>query len=248
MSHIGLSFDLKPDGATFDPPISVTFSYDPDWLPPGLGPESLSVSYFDKSSGQWVMIDSAKVTIDPATNSIRVEISHFTVFSVMAFTAPAEFTISNLSISPTTIEIAEQATIKAVIANSGDLPGTTECTLKINGAVYGTERVTLAGHESTTVSFATVQGKPGSYTVDMNGLSGSFTVKAVPVETVTITSTVPSVAAPSVVYPAPTAPAPPVVPAPAPAPVPMLAIIISLVAAVVVGGILVWIYGFRSTY
>ena len=70
-------------------------------------------------------------------------------------------------------------------------------------------------------------------------------VKAGPVEPVVIPPSVPQVKAPEIVYPAPTAPMPPAVPAPVPAPTPWLAIIITLVVAVIVGGVLVWNYGFR---
>jgi hypothetical protein len=166
----------------------------------------------------------------------------------MAHTAPTDFTISNLTISPATIEVAEQATISAVVANSGDLSGNTKVTLKINGVTIGSQLITIAGHESTKVSFITVQGKPGSYKVDIDGLSETFTVKAVPVKPIVITSTVPSVTAPAVEYPAPTAPVPPAVPAPVRAPTPWLAIILSLVATVTVAVIIVWYYGFRSQY
>ena len=247
-SFIGLNYDLEPDGATFDPPIMVTFTYNPDWIPSGLGPESLTMGYYDEDTKMWVMLDAKNITIDPATNTITAEISHFTVFSVMAFTAPAEFTISNLTISPITIEVAEQATISAVVANSGDVSGNTKVTLKINGVTIGSKLIKIAGHESEKVSFITVQGKPGSYKVDIDGLSETFTVKAVPVKPVVITSTVPSVTAPSVEYPAPTAPAPPAVPAPVPAPTPWAAIIISLVATIIVAVIIVWYYGFRTQY
>ncbi len=246
MGFIGLTFDLEPGGATFDPPIMVTFTYNPNWLPLGLGPENLTMGYYDQDTQQWVMLDPENVTIDPATNSVTAEISHFTYYSVMAFTAPAEFTISNLTISPATIEVAEQATISAVVANSGDVSGNTKVTLKINGVTIGSKLIKIAGHESAKVSFITVQGKPGSYKVDIDGLSGTFTVKAVPVKSVVITSTVPSVTAPAVEYPAPTAPAPPAVPAPVPAPTPWAAIIISLVASIIVAVIIVWNYGFRS--
>jgi hypothetical protein len=248
MGFIGLTFDLRPDGATFDPPIMVTFTYNPDWLPPGLGPANLTMGYYDEDAKMWVMLDPENVTIDPATNTITASISHFTYYSVMAHTAPTDFTISNLTISPATIEVAEQATISAVVANSGDLSGNTKVTLKINGVTIGSQLITIAGHESTKVSFITVQGKPGSYKVDIDGLSETFTVKAVPVKPIVITSTVPSVTAPAVEYPAPTAPVPPAVPAPVRAPTPWLAIILSLVATVTVAVIIVWYYGFRTQY
>ncbi len=248
MSFIGLNYDLEPDGATFDPPITVTFVYNPDWIPNELGPESLTIGYYDQDTNQWVLLDAENITIDPATNTITAEISHFTIFSVMTHTAPAKFTISNLTISPNEIEIAEQATISAVIANSGDVSGSTKVTLKINGVTIGSQIIEIAGHESAEVSFLTVQGKSGSYQVDINGLSGTFTVKPVPVQPVVITSTVPSVTAPAVEYPVPTAPAPPSVPAPVPTPTPWLAIIISLVATIIVAVIIVWYYGFRPQY
>ncbi len=234
MSFIGLNYDLEPDGATFDPPITVTFVYNPDWIPNELGPESLTIGYYDQDTNQWVLLDAENITIDPATNTITAEISHFT--------------ISNLTISPTTVEIAEQATISAVIANSGDVSGSTKVTLKINGVTIGSQIIEIAGHESAEVSFLTVQGESGSYQVDINGLSGTFTVKPVPVQPVVITSTVPSVTAPAVEYPVPTAPAPPSVPAPVPTPTPWLAIIISLVATIIVAVIIVWYYGFRPEY
>ena len=248
MGFIGLTYDLEPDGATFDPPILVTFVYNPDWLPPGLGPENLTIGYYDQDTQQWVILDAENITIDPATNSITAEISHFTYYGVMAHTAPAAFTISGLAISPTEFEVAEQSTISAVVANTGDLSGNTKVTLKINGVAVSSKIIRLAGHESTKVSFITVQGSPGSYKVDINGLSGTFTVKEAVVKPVVITSTVPSITAPAVEYPAPTAPAPPAVPAPVPAPTPWLAIIISLVASLIVAVIIVWYYGFRTQY
>jgi len=248
MSFIGLNYDLEPDGATFDPPIMVTFTYNPGWIPSGLGPESLTLGYYDQDTQQWVMLDAGDITIDPNTNTITASISHFTVFSVMALTAPAEFTISNLTISPAEFEVAEKSTISVAVANIGDVSGTTRVTLKLNGVAVSSKLVKLAGHESQTVSFTTVQGEPGSYKVDIDGLSGTFTVKPATVKPVVITSAVPSVTAPAVEYPAPTAPTPPAVPAPVPAPTPWLAIIISLVASVTVAVIIVWYYGFRSEY
>ncbi|MBU2534748.1 MAG: CARDB domain-containing protein [Chloroflexota bacterium] len=248
MSFIGLNYDLEPDGAIFDPYIVVTFVYNPDWIPSGLGPESLTLGYYDQDTQQWVMLDAENITIDPVTNTITAEISHFTYYSVMAHTAPSEFTISGLTISPTAIEVAEQSTISAVVANTGDISGNTKVTLKINGVAVSSKIIKLAGHESETVSFITIQGKPGSYKVDINGLSGTFTVNPVAVKPVVITSTVPSITAPAVEYPAPTAPVPPAVPAPVPTPTPWVAIIISLVATVTVAVIIVWYYGFRTQY
>jgi len=245
---IGLSYDLEPDGARFDPPITITFTYNPNWLPPGIGPENLTIGYYDLDTKQWVMLGAEEITIDPKTNTVTVKVNHFTYYSVMVHIAPAEFTVSGLTVPATAVGIAEPATISVMVANIGDVAGTTKVTLKLNGVEVASKSVRVAGHESSTVSFTTVQGKAGSYNVDIDGLTATFTVKEVTLRPVVITSTVPSITAPAVEYPAPTAPSPPAVPAPVPAPLPMLTIIITLVAMVIVASILVWYYGFRTQY
>lgn len=247
-AFVGFPFDLEPDGATFDPPITIIFTYDPNKLPTGVGTKSLNIGYYDQDTKKWVLLDAEDITIDPQNNIITAQISHFTYYGVIANMAPAEFTVSDLAISPTEVGIAEEATISVVIANAGDVSGTAQVTLKINGVAVSTQSVKVAGLESRTVSFTTVQGKSGGYQVDIDGLSGTFTVKPPPVGPVVIPSTVPSITAPVVEYPAPTAPAPPAVPAPVPAPLPWPAIIISVVVAVIIATIIVWYYGFRSEY
>jgi hypothetical protein len=245
MDFIGLCYDLKPDGATFDPPIELTFVYNTSWIPSGLGPQNLRIGYYNQSTQQWEMLYYEDISVVKGANSISVKISHFTKYSVMIYTAPAKFTVSKLAISPAEVEIAEKATISAEVANTGDVSGTTKVTLSINNVAVASKDIKLAGHKSSTVSFTTVQGQPGSYKVDVNGVAGTLTVKPASLKPVVITSTVPSIKVPEVKYPAPTAPTPPAVPAPVSAPTPWLAIIISLVATAIVAGVLVWNYGFR---
>ena len=50
-------------------------------------------------------------------------------------------------------------------------------TLKVNGTTTDTKNITLAGGASQAVSFDVTQDKAGSYTIEVAGLSGSFTVK-----------------------------------------------------------------------
>lgn len=245
---VGFPYDLEPDGATFEPAITFTFTYDPNKLPSGVGPQSLTIGYYDIDTKTWVPLEAKDLTIDPETNTITAKISHFTHFSILAGTAPAEITVSGLVVPATDIGIAEKATISAMVSNSGDVAGTTTVTFKINGVAVASKDVKVAGHESKSVSFATVQGKAGSYKVDVNGLTGTFTVKSAAVKPVVVTTTVPSITAPSVTPAAPAAPAVPAAPTPTPEPTPWLAIIISLVATLIVAVIIVWYYGFRTQF
>ena len=109
----------------------------------------------------------------------------------------AAFASSDLSISPGEVEIGETVTISATVANTGTATGSYKVTLKIDGVVEETKEVTLKAGASKEVTFTTSKDAAGSYSVDVNGLSGSFTVKERPAPPVT---------------PAPTPPPPPVAP------------------------------------
>ncbi|MFC2036032.1 hypothetical protein ACFLUJ_07955, partial [Chloroflexota bacterium] len=81
-SIIGLTYDLGPDGATFTPPISLTFTYDPAEIPEGTNEEDLVIAFWDENVGEWVELEG--VTVDPVTNTITGQVSHFTAFTVTA--------------------------------------------------------------------------------------------------------------------------------------------------------------------
>ncbi len=245
---MGIHFDCEPTGATFDPPALLTFEYNPNWLPPGATPDNLTIAYYDEDTGLWVVLGAEDIEIDLATNTITARVSHFTIFSTLVRINPASFEVSGLKISPTSADIAEKVTISTTVANTGDLAGSYEVALKINGQLVSFKKVSVAGGASEEVTFTTVQGQAGSYSVSIDGLSGTFTITVLPTSPIVIAPSVPQVVAPEVVYPAPTAPAPPAVPAPVPTPTPWLAIILSLVVTAIVAGILVWYYGFRREY
>jgi len=94
--------------------------------------------------------------------------------------APAAFTISALAISPAKVNIGEDITVSALVTNAGDATGTYEVTLKIDDVAVATESVTLAGGASEKVTFTTSKDVAATYTVNVNGLLGTFVVKTGP--------------------------------------------------------------------
>lgn len=91
---------------------------------------------------------------------------------------PATFTISDLSIYPAEINAGERIIISVLATNDGDLAGNYQITFKINNVTVETVDIHLAGGDTKKVDFATaVDYVPGTYSVDVNGLLGTFTVK-----------------------------------------------------------------------
>jgi len=72
--------DFGPDGANFDPPITITISFDTDTLPEGVAPEDLIIAYYDEIAGEWVELTDT--IVDLANNTVSATISHFTHFAV----------------------------------------------------------------------------------------------------------------------------------------------------------------------
>ncbi|MFC1957566.1 carboxypeptidase regulatory-like domain-containing protein [Chloroflexota bacterium] len=174
-SHvISLVYDITPDGTTFDQPVDLTFSYNESMIPQGFTEKNLVVVTWDKSTSLWVELESV---IDLDANTITAKVSHFTAFTIMARSRPASFVASALSIRPAEVDVGRSVSISALVTNTGDLSGTYEVVLKINDAVLETKQVTLAGDESQTVSFSVTRSVVGEYTVDINGLTGTFKAK-----------------------------------------------------------------------
>jgi len=172
---IGPVYDFEPDGATFEPSATLTITYDPALLPEGVSYKCLVIAMWDKATGKWVILDS---TVN--TNTSTAQISHFTAFAILAGTAPAVFTVTDLAIVPGEVSIRGKVTISTLVNNTGYLSESYEVTLKINDVVVATEKVTLPGLASQKVTFVTAKDVTGTYSVDINGLAGTFKVREAP--------------------------------------------------------------------
>ena len=149
----------------------------------------------------------------------NLTVSDESTFTTLGEPPAAVFTSSNPSISPSEVDIGETITISILITNAGNAADSYKVTLKINGVVEATKDVTLDAGTSQEVTFATAKDVAGSYTVDINGLSGLFTVKEKPAP------------------PPPPPSAPPAPPAPTPPPAPAInwPVIWGIIGGVVAG-------------
>ena len=94
---------------------------------------------------------------------------------------PAEFIVTDLTVTPSEAEEADPVLISANITNIGDLEGTYDANLTINGVLTQTQIVSVLGNNtSVIVEFTVIEENIGDYTVELGGLTGSFKIKEAP--------------------------------------------------------------------
>jgi hypothetical protein len=93
----------------------------------------------------------------------------------------AEFLVTDLTITPAEAEEAEPVLISANITNIGDLDGTYDANLTINGVLTQTQIVEVPGNKtSVIVEFTVIEENVGDYTVELGELTGSFKIIEAP--------------------------------------------------------------------
>jgi hypothetical protein len=110
----------------------------------------------------------------------NLAVSDVYTFTTKGKAPAAAFTSCCLRISPSEVNIGEEVTISVSVNNTGNATGSCEVTLKINGVVEAAMKVTLDAGASEEVTFTTAKDVAGTYSVAVDGVSGSFTVKEKP--------------------------------------------------------------------
>lgn len=88
------------------------------------------------------------------------------------------FLVAKLSIQPAEAQPNETVTITVSVTNTHDTWGIYSLVLDINGVKEAEKQATVDADGSQDVSFSVTRREPGSYSVFINGLRGSFAVVA----------------------------------------------------------------------
>ncbi|MFH0847454.1 MAG: CARDB domain-containing protein, partial [Chloroflexota bacterium] len=181
LNVIGIPYDFGPNGVTFTQhPAEITLTLDPATVA-GISAGDLTVCYYDQESGSWVGVTVVSVNPD---GTVVVQTDHFTIFAILVRVKPAPGTSltpadlkpTALKISPTRVSTTQTTMITVAVANGGGEAGKYTATLKINGTVEATKEVSVLGGTSKEVSFSSTKAVPGTYTVEVDGLKGSYVV------------------------------------------------------------------------
>ncbi|MFC2072901.1 hypothetical protein ACFLUU_09465, partial [Chloroflexota bacterium] len=184
---IGLVYELAPDGATFDPPITLTFTYDPIEISETVDESSMVIARWDKDANEWITLEDS--IVDPETYTISASVSYFTIFTIInrtaiPRTAPEEiatagiFSVSNLYIYPANPHPGDEVRIVVSVANTGDAGGSYIVSLSVDGRIEEERTINVAAGDSQLVDFYITREKVGRHSVIVGGLRGSFTIEA----------------------------------------------------------------------
>jgi hypothetical protein len=172
------AYEFGPEGATFDPPITLTLSYASQILPSGVSENDLMIASWDGI--KWKALDSL---VDTLVKTVSASIKQFGRYALMAplmISQSTHLTCSGLLIKPDQVEMNEEVSIKVEVINTSSIDASDLVTLKINDNTFESRSVTLNGGQSQIVNFITRQSLPGVYTVDINGNTGQFVVLSAP--------------------------------------------------------------------
>jgi hypothetical protein len=201
---IGLTYKLGPGGATFSPPITLTMLYKDEQIPPKIREQDLVITRWDAENEKWVALEDCAV--DGEQNTITASLSRFSIYTIMGYTpkpAPAIFSLNTPKIIPSKANPGQTIIISATVTNSGDSPGAYTATLKVNNSLVDNQKIILSAGASQDIVFSTLKEQPGKYIVDINGMSGEFTVEQPQLEITQGAIISPKVSGPSPTYIAP---------------------------------------------
>ncbi len=71
---IGQAYNLEPAGASFNPPIRMTFSYNENSLPQGAQEKDMFIAWWDVANSRWVPLKDCKV--DETANTVTGSVEH----------------------------------------------------------------------------------------------------------------------------------------------------------------------------
>ena len=170
--------DVEISPIYFEPSATIAIKYDAIDLPENI--LTPFIAYLASEKGL-ILGESPPGSLVEVGN-VRAEINHASLLVVAAelvpppLPLPAEFQISNLSITPQRSRPSEPVTISVNVANKGESDGSYELYLQINGIVKMIKKVTPVPKTTEKVTFEVSDLASGVYEVKIGDLTGKFEI------------------------------------------------------------------------
>ena len=137
--------------------------------------KSIQLDADESKSVQFELVENAEgeytVRLGTLTTSFRIT-------SEAQEIKPAEFQVTDLTVNPSSAIAGEAVEISVKVTNVGEESGTYTANLKIDGVTKDGKDVTLAGQATDVVKFEVTETNAGTYSAEVDGATGSFTVEA----------------------------------------------------------------------
>ncbi len=115
--------------------------------------------------------------------SLRVLVILATIAIAVSMSVTAsevDVTVTTVTVSPESVEVGENATIRAMVKNVGNATQNETIVFKINEEELESVNVTLEPNETKTVESVVAKDKAGTYNVTVNNVSATLTVTPTP--------------------------------------------------------------------
>lgn len=169
----GVIYRLQSEGLQFNPAARLTVKYDPADLPADVPESALKIVRWNPDNSTW---EALECSIDTENHTLTASLEHFSYYAVAGIVRPAEFELTDFAVSRTNPERNEAFSVKVRVTNSGDLAGTYQAVLTINGTDYATREVELSAGESQEISFNVTLDQPGVYSLGIQPWMQKLTV------------------------------------------------------------------------
>jgi uncharacterized membrane protein len=137
-------------------------------------PYNLTVQLPEESTV--VYLSETPTSIDMENNRLTLFPSQWEINYVIPLTPPADFQISDLTVTPAEAKAGEEVTVSVKVTNVGGQTDSYVVPLTINQTVEETKTVTLQGGASTMTTFKITKQTPGTYNIEIAGLTDKFTI------------------------------------------------------------------------
>lgn len=131
-------------------------------------PEGSSIVYMNEIPSS-IDIEDEKITL--SLYPTPWEISY-----IISSLVPEDFQVTDLNISPLNAFVGEEITISVSVANLGGQTGSFSIPLIVNQTIQETRTVTLASGQTEIVDFKIIKQMPGTYNIEVEGLTGILSV------------------------------------------------------------------------